>query len=57
MKNVPTLRFKEFSSEWKVTRLEEKFSFIRNGFVGIATPYYANSGIKSSPYTQVPKLM
>ena len=46
MKNVPTLRFKGFSSEWKVTRLEEKFSFIRNGFVGIATPYYANSGIK-----------
>ena len=46
MKNVPKLRFKGFSSEWKVTRLEEKFSFIRNGFVGIATPYYANSGIK-----------
>jgi type I restriction enzyme S subunit len=46
MKNVPKLRFKEFKGEWHKTRLEEKYSFIRNGFVGIATPYYVDNGVK-----------
>ena len=44
--NVPQLRFKEFSGEWKKIRLEEKYPTIRNGFVGISTPYYVENGIK-----------
>lgn len=44
--NVPKLRFKGFGSEWCKDSLKKKFSKIRNGFVGIATPYYVDEGIK-----------
>jgi type I restriction enzyme S subunit len=48
---VPKLRFPEFqeAGEWKEDNLEVYFPHIRNGFVGIATPYYSIQGI---PYLQ-----
>lgn len=46
MRKVPKLRFKEFSDEWEERKLEEYYPFIRNGFVGVATPYYCENGIK-----------
>jgi type I restriction enzyme S subunit len=44
--NVPQLRFPEFSGEWKERKLEDLFIKIRNGFVGVATPYYVENGVK-----------
>ncbi len=45
-KMIPDLRFPEFKGEWEEKRLGKEFPFIRNGFVGTATPYYAESGVK-----------
>ena len=44
--NAPKLRFKEFREPWKHTKLVDMFPYIRNGFVGIATPFYVKRGIK-----------
>lgn len=43
---VPKLRFKEFDGDWQFHPLEDSFSKIRNGFVGIATPFYVEQGVK-----------
>ncbi|WP_323007567.1 restriction endonuclease subunit S [Pseudorhodobacter sp.] len=43
---VPKLRFAGFDGAWKATKLAEKFDHIRNGFVGTATPYYVERGVK-----------
>jgi len=47
----PRLRFPEFrdKGEWEEKPLKAFFPFIRNGFVGTATPYYTDDGI---PYLQ-----
>ncbi|OEC84345.1 MULTISPECIES: restriction endonuclease subunit S [Methanobacterium] len=47
--NVPKLRFPEFNGEWKVYKVDNLFTHVRNGFVGTATPYYVKEGI---PYLQ-----
>jgi len=44
--SVPKLRFKEFDGKWKLSPLKNYFPKIRNGFVGIATPYYVDNGVK-----------
>ena len=45
--NVPKLRFKEFDGEFRYERTGKFFKYIRNGFVGTATPYYTNeTGVK-----------
>jgi type I restriction enzyme S subunit len=48
---VPHLRFPEFRKvgEWESVPLAKFFRYIRNGFVGTATPYYVPNGI---PYLQ-----
>lgn len=43
---VPKLRFKEFDGDWQFHPLEDSFPKIRNGFVGIATPFYVEQGVK-----------
>ena len=43
---VPKLRFSEFKDEWIELSLKEYYSKIRNGFVGVATPFYVENGIK-----------
>lgn len=43
---VPKLRFPEFEGDWEPKKLEALYPLIRNGFVGTATPYYAEVGIK-----------
>lgn len=43
---APKLRFSEFKDEWIELSLKEYYSKIRNGFVGIATPFYVENGIK-----------
>ena len=43
---TPKLRFPEFDGDWGVEKMENLFSHIRNGFVGIATPFYVSEGIK-----------
>ncbi len=45
-KVVPKLRFKEFTGEWEFTKMENLYPKIRNGFVGVATPFYCNDGVK-----------
>ena len=42
----PKLRFKNFNEEWVEKKIEEFYPFIRNGFVGIATPFYCEKGVK-----------
>ena len=42
----PKLRFKKFNEEWVEKKIEEFYPFIRNGFVGIATPFYCEKGVK-----------
>ena len=42
----PKLRFKEFDGDWSLNPLKKFFPKIRNGFVGVATPYYVENGIK-----------
>ena len=44
--SVPKLRFKEFDGEWLSAPLKKYFPKIRNGFVGVATPYYVEKGVK-----------
>jgi len=44
--SVPALRFKGFTENWYKATLKEIYPQIRNGFVGIATPFYAEKGIK-----------
>ena len=46
--NVPLLRFPEFSGAWVENELEEYYPFVRNGFVGVATPFYCDysEGVK-----------
>lgn len=46
---TPELRFPQFEGHWALKEVEESFPFIRNGFVGTATPYYREKGI---PYFQ-----
>lgn len=48
-KNIPVLRFPEFKEDWSEKILIDIFSKIRNGFVGIVTPFYVDKGI---PYLQ-----
>ena len=49
-KLVPKLRFNGFEDdEWHEVKIEDKFDKVRNGFVGVATPYYVEKGI---PYLQ-----
>ena len=43
---APKLRFKEFDGDWVSSPLKKFFPKIRNGFVGIATPYYVANGVK-----------
>ena len=43
---TPKLRFKEFDGEWLSAPLKKYFPKIRNGFVGVATPYYVDKGVK-----------
>ena len=43
---APKLRFSEFKDEWIELSLKEYYSKIRNGFVGVATPFYVENGIK-----------
>ena len=43
---APKLRFKEFDGEWLSAPLKKYFPKIRNGFVGVATPYYVDKGVK-----------
>ncbi|WP_111885743.1 restriction endonuclease subunit S [Acinetobacter sp. CFCC 11171] len=44
--SVPKLRFKEFDGDWLSAPLKKYFPKIRNGFVGVATPYYVEKGVK-----------
>jgi type I restriction enzyme S subunit len=44
--STPALRFKEFDGDWVSSPLKKFFPKIRNGFVGIATPYYVANGVK-----------
>ena len=44
--SAPKLRFKEFGGDWSLNPLKKFFPKIRNGFVGVATPYYVENGIK-----------
>jgi type I restriction enzyme S subunit len=44
--SAPKLRFKEFDGEWLSAPLKKYFPKIRNGFVGVATPYYVEKGVK-----------
>ena len=46
---VPQLRFPEFSGEWEEKRFDSLYPTVRNGFVGVATPYYVEEGV---PYLQ-----
>lgn len=46
VKNVPALRFPEFEGEWEVVDMIYLFPTITNGFVGTATPFYVESGVK-----------
>ena len=46
---TPELRFPEFSEDLVYKEVEKSFPFIRNGFVGTATPHYRDKGI---PYFQ-----
>jgi type I restriction enzyme S subunit len=41
---TPALRFKNFTEEWEIKKLETVFNKIRNAFVGTATPYYVENG-------------
>jgi type I restriction enzyme S subunit len=43
---VPAIRFKEFDGDWSKILMEKIYPFIRNGFVGTATPYYIENGVK-----------
>lgn len=43
---TPKLRFKEFDGDWLSAPLKKYFPKIRNGFVGVATPYYVEKGVK-----------
>lgn len=43
---TPKLRFKEFGGDWLSAPLKKYFPKIRNGFVGVATPYYVEKGVK-----------
>ena len=43
---TPKLRFKEFDGDWLSAPLKKYFPKIRNGFVGVATPYYVDKGVK-----------
>ena len=43
---TPALRFTEFDGDWISSPLKKFFPKIRNGFVGIATPYYVANGVK-----------
>ena len=47
--NIPQLRFPGFSGEWKDKRFDSLYPTVRNGFVGVATPYYVEEGV---PYLQ-----
>lgn len=40
----PEIRFKGFSDEWEVKKLDRIFNKIRNAFVGTASPYYVDEG-------------
>ena len=46
---APQLRFPEFSGEWEEKRFDSLYPTVRNGFVGVATPYYVEEGV---PYLQ-----
>src|SRR3989344_1972055 len=46
---IPKLRFPSFSGGWDEKKLADVFAKIRNGFVGIATPFYVHNGV---PYLQ-----
>src|SRR3989344_9300943 len=46
---IPKLRFPSFSGGWEEKKLGDVFVKIRNGFVGIATPFYVHNGV---PYLQ-----
>lgn len=43
------------SRKWKDIPLNKLFSYIRNGFVGVATPYYVNDGIPYIEGTNIQK--
>ena len=43
---IPTLRFPEFNQDWDKIRMRKIFPKIRNGFVGVATPFYTKEGVK-----------
>ena len=43
-KNVPKLRFPEFTEPWEQRKLGEIYGSIGNAFVGTATPYYVEQG-------------
>ncbi|OYQ76114.1 restriction endonuclease subunit S [Wohlfahrtiimonas chitiniclastica] len=43
--HIPKLRFKGFSDEWTFTKFKNMYPTVRNGFVGVATPYYVDNGV------------
>lgn len=43
---VPKLRFAEFKNEYESILIKKLYPQIRNGFVGTATPYYTDEGVK-----------
>lgn len=43
---IPAFRFSGFSGEWEEVKYSNVYSYVRNGFVGTATPYYADVGIR-----------
>lgn len=42
--NIPEIRFAGFTDAWEQRELETIYKKIRNAFVGIASPYYVDSG-------------
>ena len=47
--NIPQIRFKGFEGEWGKKPFSKIYSYVRNGFVGTATPHYVEQGV---PYIQ-----
>ena len=43
---MPQLRFPQFTEKWSDEFMGSLYPQIRNGFVGTATPYYRESGVK-----------